>query len=252
MFELPLDGNRQNLKWVLVRGNGKYSVGTFNGAQFTEETPQFDSDSGPNFYATQSWGNMGDGRRIQAAWMRDGAYPDMPFNQQVSFPCEVTLRTTPDGPRLYREPIREIASLHKQESRWANRVFKAGEESDLNLTGDLFHIKMQVSIPEGATLTVNVRGVPVLLTHNTLANGSQPHPVRGALNTVELLVDRTSIEAFANQGEVSISRCFLPGTGGLSLRAAGGSVLVESFSAFQLESAWKGNAAFKTAAKSTR
>ena len=30
-FELPVDGDRSNLKWVLVRGDGKYSVGTFNG-----------------------------------------------------------------------------------------------------------------------------------------------------------------------------------------------------------------------------
>jgi len=252
MFQLPLDGDHQKMKWVLVRGDAKYSVGSFNGTQFAEETPQFDSDSGPNFYATQSWGNTSDGRRIQAAWMRDGAYPDMPFNQQVSFPCELTLRTTPDGPRLYREPIREIASLHERESRWANRALQAGEELDLKQPGDLFHIKMQVSIPEGATLAVKVRGVPVLLTHSTLANGSQPHSVRGQLKTVEFLVDRTSIEAFANQGEVSVSRCFLPGTGGLSLRATGGLVTIESLSLFQLESAWKGNAAFETAAKATR
>lgn len=252
MFELPLDGDRQQMKWVLVRGNGKYSVGTFDGARFTEETPQLDSDAGPNFYATQSWGNTSDGRRIQAAWMRDGAYPDMPFNQQVSFPCEMTLRSTPDGPRLYREPICEIASLHKREIKWAHRALNAGEEFDLKQAGDLFHIKMQVSIPEGATLAVNVRGVPVLLAHDALANGGGPHPVRGPLNTVELLIDRTSVEAFANGGEVSVSRCFLPGNGGLSLKATGGPVTIESLSLFQLESAWEGNAAFEAAAKAAK
>lgn len=252
MFELPLDGDRQKMKWVLVRGNGKYSVGSFDGTQFSEETPQFDSDAGPQFYATQSWGNTQDGRRIQAAWMREGSYPDMPFNQQVSFPCELSLRTTPDGPRLYRQPIREIASLHKQEIRWANRALRAGEELDLKQPGDLFHLKMQVSIPEGATLEVNVRGVPILLTHDTLANGSGPHAVSGQLQTVELLIDRTSIEAFANGGEVSISRCFLPGSGGISLVATGGLVTIQSLSVFQLESAWKGNAAFEAAGKATR
>lgn len=111
---------------------------------------------------------------------------------------------------------------------------------------------MQVSIPEGATLAVNVRGVPVLLTHDALANGSQPHSVRDPLRTVELLIDRTSIEAFANQGEVSISRCFLPTNGGVSLKATGGLVTVESLSLFQLKSAWNGNAAFETAASQRR
>ena len=248
MFELPLDGDRATMKWVLVRGNGKYSVGSFDGTRFSEETPQFDSDAGPQFYATQSWGNMSDGRRVQVAWMREGVYPDMPFNQQISFPCQLTLRTTPDGPRLYRQPISEIVSLHKGETRWANRLLQAGEELDLKQPGDLFHLKMQVSVPEGATLAVNVRGVPVLLTHDTLANGSPPHSVRGQLKTIELLIDRTSIEAFANRGEVSISRCFLPAERGLSLSATGGLVSIQSLSVFELESAWKENRAFGTVA----
>ena len=80
---------------MLVRGNGKYSVGEFDGRKFTEETPQLPCDHGPNFYATQTWGEIAgqEGRRVQIAWMRDGKYPDMPFNQQMSFPCDLTLRT---------------------------------------------------------------------------------------------------------------------------------------------------------------
>lgn len=239
-FQLPLDGDKSKLKWVLVRGNGKYSVGSFDGTQFTEETPQFDSDAGPNFYATQSWGNTetGDGRRIQAAWMRGGVYPDMPFNQQVTFPCELTLHSTPNGPRLHREPIREIASLHEREDTWANRALATGETWDLKEPGDLFHIKMTVSIPEGATLTFSIRGVPVVLTHQTVTSGTDPHSVLGTLKTIEILVDRTSIETFANNGEVSESRCFLPNDSGLSLKAVGGPVIVSALSVFHLKSAW--------------
>jgi fructan beta-fructosidase len=54
---------------VLVRGNGKYSVGEFDGREFRAETPQRPCDLGPNFYATQSWGDIAgqDGRRVQIA-----------------------------------------------------------------------------------------------------------------------------------------------------------------------------------------
>ena len=240
-FELPLDGDRQHMKWVLIRGNGKYSVGSFDGSEFKEETPQFDSDAGPNFYATQTWGNTdtGDGRRIQAAWMRGGVYPDMPFNQQVTFPCELTLHSTPDGPRLFREPIHEIATLHQHENTWAERSLKDGDELSLEKSGDLFHIKMNVSIPEGATLTLTIRGIPLVLTHQSVASGTDPQPLRGELKALEVLVDRTSIETFANHGEVSISRCFLPNESGLSLKATGGPVMVHSLSVFQLNSAWE-------------
>ena len=137
-FQLPIDGDRTKLKWVLIRGNGKYSVGTFDGFQFTEETPQFDSDAGPNFYATQSWENTPDGRRVQAAWMNGGVYPDMPFNQQVTFPRELTLRTTAEGPRLFRQPIREIEILQDREENWTNRTLTAGQSVPLAPAGDLF------------------------------------------------------------------------------------------------------------------
>ncbi|MGI4791004.1 MAG: GH32 C-terminal domain-containing protein [Janthinobacterium lividum] len=240
-FQLSLDGDKLKMKWVLIRGNGKYSVGSFDGTQFTEETPQFDSDAGPNFYATQSWGNTetGDGRRIQAAWMRGGVYPDMPFNQQVTFPCELTLHSTPNGPRLHREPIREIALLHQHEDKWADISLKAEETRDIEEPGDLYQIKMHVSISEGATLTLIIRGIPVVLTHQTIACGTEPQPVLGEIKSVEILVDRTSIEAFANQGEVSISKCFLPSETGLSLKATNGTIMIPTLSVFQLKSAWK-------------
>jgi levanase/fructan beta-fructosidase len=218
-------------------------VGSFDGAEFREETPQIDSDGGPNFYATQTWGNTdtGDGRRIQAAWMRGGAYPDMPFNQQVTFPRELTLRSTPDGPRIFREPIREIATLHAHEATWTNRALAPGETWDLNEPGDLFHVKMDVSVPEGATLTFDVRGVPVTLTHRAVACRTDPQTVRGALQTVEILIDRTSVETYANQGEVSTSTCFLPDGDGLSLKADGGPVTIKSLTVYRLKSAWSGD-----------
>jgi fructan beta-fructosidase len=246
-FELPIDGDKTKTKWVLVRADGKYSLGTFDGEQFTEETTQLVSDVGPTFYATQSWGNTetGDGRRIQAAWMRGGTYPDMPFNQQVSFPCQLTLRTTPDGVRLFREPITEIAKLHRNEKRLENRLLLAGEAVSLKQPGDAFHIKMNVRIPVGSTLTLDVRGVPVTLTHDSIANGTDPVKVRDRLKTVEIIIDRTSIEVFGNNGEVSTSRCYLAGTANLSLQATGGDATVQSLSSWQLESAWKGNEAYE-------
>jgi hypothetical protein len=56
---------------------------------------------------------------------------------------------------------------------------------------------------------------------------------------VEILVDRTSIEAFVNRGEVSTSRCFLPGESGLSVNADGGQVAIHSLTVCPLKSAWK-------------
>jgi len=240
-FQLPVDGDRSHMKWVLIQGNGNYSIGTFDGFEFKEETGRHPCDVGPNFYATQSWHNndTGDGRRIQAAWMREPAFPDMPFNQQISFPCELTLHSTSDGLRVFREPIREIALLHRGQDAWTNRTLNANEVLPLEPAGQLFHLQAEVSIPAGARLTFNIRGNPVILSSTTIESGSGPTSVMDQIKTVEILVDRASIEVFVNRGEISSTRFVLPKESGLSVKAEGGSVTLHSLTVHPLNSAWK-------------
>ena len=240
-FELPVDGNRNHMKWVLIQGNGNYSIGSFDGTEFKEETARHPCDVGPNFYATQTWDNTetGDGRRIQAAWMRGSAFP----GHAVQSAGELSLRTDaatarPRGLRIFREPIREIALLHQGQDTWTNRTLKANEVLPLEPSGRLFHIQAEVSIPEGAKLTFNLRGVPVVLTSKTIESGASPAPVADQIKTVEILVDRASIEAFVNRGEISSTRFVLPKENGLSVKAEGGSVTIQSLTVYPLKSAW--------------
>lgn len=239
-FELPLDGDMNNKKWVLIQGDGKYSFGSFDGTKYTAESDRLICDAGPNFYATQTWHNVdtGDGRRIQVAWMRFSPFPDMPFNQQVSFPCELTLRTTREGPRIFREPIREIEKLHQQGDMWKNRMLRGGQTLPLTPSGQLFHIKATVKIPHGSKLIWNIRGERVVMTSRTVESGMAPVSTMEDITSVEILVDRTSIETFLNRGELSLTRFVLPKENGISIRAEGGTVTVESLTIYPLNSAW--------------
>ncbi|MGC3956500.1 MAG: glycoside hydrolase family 32 protein [Verrucomicrobiota bacterium] len=239
-FELPVDGDQNNRKWVLIQGNGNYSIGTFNGVEFKEETERHPCDVGPNFYATQSWHNTdtGDGRRTQTAWMRGSNFPDMPFSQQISFPCELSLHTTANGLRIFRKPVREIASLHNGQDTWTNRTLRSGQTLLLQPAGRLFHIQAEVDIPDGAKLIFNIRGIPVTLTAKTLESGHAPAAVAKRITSVEILVDQASIEAFVNQGEISSTRFVLPHENGLAVKAEGGLVEVKSLTVNPLNSAW--------------
>ncbi|MGC3957135.1 MAG: glycoside hydrolase family 32 protein [Verrucomicrobiota bacterium] len=237
-FQLPIDGDTNRMKWVLVRGDGKYSLGEFNGVGFKEETAQFESDSGPNFYATQSWEGAPGGRRVQAAWMLHGVYPEMPFNQQVTFPRELTLRTTPAGPRLFRQPIRELAMLHNGEDLWTNRTLRADQTLPLAPSGDLFRLQAEVNLDEGATLTLSIRGSKITFTRTSMSCTDKPVTL-STLTNFEVLIDRTSIETFANGGVASMSKCFLPTENALSLHATGGNATITQLKLIRLKSAWR-------------
>ena len=241
MFQLPLNGDLGHLKWVLVRGNGNYSVGEFDGLRFTQETRQAPCDYGPNFYATQSWGDITGqtGRRVQIAWMRGGEYPGMPFNQQMSFPCNLTLHTLGDSLRLFRTPAPEIKRLHGKQHTWKNLALAPGVAQPLDVPGDLFHILADVDMPTGSTLAFHIRGASVIVTDHSVACNSRPAPVTTGVKTIEILVDRASIETFANDGETSLSGCFIPSDDHLSLECSHGPVTIRSLRVFELASAWK-------------
>jgi len=241
LFELPVDGKVDQKKWVLIQGNGKYSIGTFDGTEFKEETDRLSCDIGPNFYATQSWANTetSDGRRIQAAWMRGGSYPNMPFNQQVSFPCELTLHATSAGLRLFREPIKEISLLRDTPETWTERSLDAGATISLEPSGECCEIQAEVTIPDKARLTFNLCGALLVLTADTIRSATVHATIADPIKMVDILVDRTSIEAFLNHGQLSGSRCYLPSESGLSLRADGAAVAIHSLTVYPLKSAWE-------------
>lgn len=240
LFQLPVNGDLKQRKWVLVRGNGKYSIGEFDGSKFAPETGQLPCDLGPNFYATQSWGNIAgqEGRRVQIAWMHGGKYPDMPFNQQMTFPCDLTLRTVGGALRVFRKPVPEIARLHRRQHEWKDLALAAGASQALDVAGDLFHILAEVEVPKDSVLTFGIRGTPVTVREQSVACRSKPAPVTSPVRTVEILVDRTSIETFANDGETSLSACFLPGHDRLTLECADGPVKIRTLKVFELESIW--------------
>ncbi|MES2924792.1 MAG: glycoside hydrolase family 32 protein [Verrucomicrobiota bacterium] len=240
-FELPVVGKPGVKKWALIHADGRYSLGTFNGKKFKEETPRYLGDiGGHNFYATQTFDNTdkADGRRIQLAWMRGSDFKDMPFSQQVSFPCELTLHETKDGLRLFRQLIRELELLHKTGKKLTDRTLKSGEVVPLAASGDLFRVRAEVNIPEGAKLTFNLRGFPLILGSKTIEAGTGPHSVQEQIKTVEILIDRASVESFVNHGEISSTRNFQPHEEGLSVKAEGGEVIIRSMTVHELESMW--------------
>ena len=243
LFELPIDGDPAHTKWIIYDARFQYWIGRFDGRTFEPETGPLRGDYGANFYAAQSWHNTGN-RRIQIAWMRKGEYPGMPFNQQMSFPCELSLRTTSGGLRLFRYPVEEIESLHTKAFTLESHSLKPGDNPVSGISGDLFDIEMEVEPGDAVEFGIRLHEKTVSYAAGevcSLGRKAGASPVDGAIK-LRMLVDRTSIETFANDGEVSLTSCFLPQKPdtGLELYARGGTAIIRYLRVTELASAWHG------------
>ncbi|MES2467586.1 MAG: glycoside hydrolase family 32 protein [Verrucomicrobiota bacterium] len=240
-FEIPVEGSPATKKWLLVFADGRYSIGSFNGTKFTEESPRHTSDiGGAAFYATQSFDNVdtGDGRRIQLAWMRDSNFPGQPFSQQVTFPCELKLKNTPAGLRLYRLPVREIATLAGEVKTWNRETYAPGEQVTVSESGEAFRIEAEVAIPEGSTLVMNIRGTELRLGRNSLRIGDRSGSIPEDVRKVEILVDRASVETFVNDGLLSCTTILNPTAPGIFLRVEGGEATIHALRRTAVKGMW--------------
>ncbi len=223
MFELPVDGNKQKSRWVFWGGNGKYLIGKFDGKEFKIESGPFTAKYGGNDYAAQSYSDIpaNDGRRIQFSWMQGGEYPKMPFNQQFTSPRNLTLRTTPEGIRLCMEPVKEIEKLRLPNPVTFSTTLKGTDKpiKASNVKGELLDIEIQFDLKSyNAADTNNVLNAEIFgqkISYNTgtltinLAGIKAPlAPVNNQIK-LRLLIDRTSIELFANNGIIQIAKCFV-------------------------------------------
>lgn len=257
LFELPVDppspgsvgaarGDAGNTRWVFWGGNNNYLIGRFDGTTFIKEAGPFCFEHGNNYYAAQSYSDIPaeDGRRIQIAWMRGERCPGMPFNQQMSFPSTLTLRTLPEGIRLCREPVREIEKLHSRRHRFENLPVKAGIDPLKDIAGDLFDIRLEFEPGEAEDVTLNIRGTPVVYDVKKkqvvfLGKTAPSEPIQGTVK-LQVLVDRSSIEVFGADGRFSMSSGFLPPSDNrkLALSARGGTAQVKLLEVWELKSAW--------------
>jgi levanase/fructan beta-fructosidase len=255
LFELPLDGDKGKSKWVLLGGSGEYRVGSFDGKQFSPETPMKTLDYGKNFYATQTWSNHPEGKVVQLAWMRGGEYPDMPFNGQMTFPCELSLRTTQSGPTLCRKPIEAIATLHgKNDLIKKEKNIIPGLQGNLvgGISGKILHIKAKFNPKTSDGFGFIVRngkkevGTEIRYDTNkkllSCMGGQAVAEPKDGLLQFEILLDRSSIEIFVNDGEVVLSSCFTPAEedDDLTLWTQGGELFVNEIQVYELKSAWNG------------
>jgi sucrose-6-phosphate hydrolase SacC (GH32 family) len=243
LFQLAVDGNENNKKWIIHGGSGAYYVGDFDGKKFKPETEITQYNYGNCFYASQTFSNIPEGRRIQLAW---GTIPmeDMPFNQQLLFPVELTLRTTDEGLRMFAYPVKEIESIYAKEYTRSDIDLTPGQSILSEVKGELFDIdaEFEVSNAEAFGFWINGYSIEYHSDKNELfcdGEKSKLEPI-GRKVRLRILVDRVSIEIFANDGLVYMPIRALPKKGQTRIEvfSKGGNSKLRNLKIYELNSIW--------------
>jgi fructan beta-fructosidase len=241
LFELPIEGEPGGKLWVLSAADGQYMLGGFDGHRFNPESGKHRTWHG-NFYAAQSFSDEPDGERIQIGWAQGIAFPGMPFNQQMTVPCELTLRPTDEGVRMFAWPVEQLDSLRVRGQRWTD--VKPTDDPVVGPTSDLLSVRIDARMGALGSISLSIPGASVAYDASkrllSCGNLDVPMGTEDGRLRLRILVDRGSVEVFGNDGRVAISkgRDKVRTARPLVLSVKGQEALVRSMEIDELGSAW--------------
>lgn len=210
LFELPVDGDQNNRKWVMWGASGTYMVGAFDGKKFTPETTKLCNLNG-SAYAAQVFNNISheDGRVIKMAWGRI-SFDDMPFNGCMLLPQEQILKTVNGGLRLVSKPVSEVGQLFDEAysgngltAREANEVMKRFDGNDVLR----IHAKLHLTYATDAGFSYRgQRLVNYDMNGNRLNGEFYATEAPGSMELdADIYVDRGMVEVYIDGGLYSYS-----------------------------------------------
>lgn len=243
-FELPVDGIATNKKWVLTAASSDYMIGSFDGKTFKPETPKLKGHQGSGFYAAQTFSHDPKGRIVQIGWLQHETR-GMPFNQAMSLPNQLTLLTTPDGPRLAWTPVDELNSLRAKSIECKALTLAPDAPNPLaKASAGLLELRATFTPPAKGEVKFTLRGIPItyITERQTLAVGGHnvAAPLRDGKIDLTVFTDRNTYEVFTAGGLVYMPLQITPNPTELGAEVAvtGGDVTFQQLEVHELKSIW--------------
>ncbi|MBN1488540.1 MAG: glycoside hydrolase family 32 protein [Phycisphaerae bacterium] len=247
-FELPIDGDAKNTRWVFWCANNRYVLGTFDGQTFTQTDGPYTLCDEKYCYAAQTYSDIpaDDGRRIQEAWMRGAKVPEMPWNQQMAFPTVLTLRTITGSVRLCKEPIREIETLRTRGFHRKGVTLSPGGEVFDDFEAELIELVAEIEPGTAKRFGFELRGQRIVYDREAGAlehvacSSTKCELLNGRL-LLHILVDRTSVETFIDHGRASTVDFVVidPANRTLKTIVEDGTITLRTLDVYPLKSGWQ-------------
>ena len=274
LFQLAVDDDPNDLRWVLWSADTRYLLGSFDGTRFVpEDTGELRQQTAGTAYAAQTWSDVptSDGRVLQIAWLRTTP-PGMSFTHCMTLPYELTLRRMPEGIRLCSAPARELQALRRDHRSWRDLTLDPAALPvpaapfhgvpamygrwglyPLALVRDTAEVQAVLELGGAAAVAVALRGIWIVYhaaTRELTCHAGRPRVGGGQTVALELdhgllqvhvLLDRASIEVFAGRGTVVIPLGVVPVDDAheLLVAAQGGRARLCSLDLWRLESIWR-------------
>ena len=246
LFELRNGENEKMRKWVLIcninpggpfGGSAtQYFVGQFDGRKFTcESMPKVTKwlDYGKDHYATVSFYNAPENRRVVLAWMSNWQYanqvPTKQFRSANSIPRDLGLFRDGEETYVSVKPSKEMLALR------GNKVKKPTETCEI-----VVDMKNQAEI-----VLTNSKGEQVVMkydaakqtfamdrTKSGIVNFSEAFPcttvapTHGVIKQLRIFIDRCSIEVFDADGKMAMTNLVFPSEAYNEMKVKGGKATV--------------------------
>ena len=284
LFELPVEGTNDK-KWVLLcnlnpggpfGGSAtQYFVGSFNGKEFVNESPSKTKwmDWGKDHYATVTWSDAPNNRRIAIAWMSNWQYandvPTSQYRSPNSVPRDLSLFTVDGETYLQSAPSPELLALRDASKKRSFKVngtrtikemipgndgayeieltienqradvigFRLyndkGEEVDMQY--DMKEKKFSMDRRKSGEVSFN-ENFP-MLTWTAIEQGRNEEQGGKEALKLRLFVDKSSVEAFGDGGRFVMTNQVFPSEpyNHIDFYSKGGAYKVDSFVVYKLK-----------------
>lgn len=246
-YELPVEGDSTQKKWILTAANSMYAIGSFDGKVFTPEAERLQGQYGRDFYASQTFNNEPLGRRIEIGWWRTKTNIEgMTFNMSQSIPLEIKLVKTANGLRIARFPVKELESLRTKKHELGKVQLSGKTAYDLSRL-NLQEFEMRLSVTPGKAKAIDISIHEKTILYNiekqqlTCDGVTAAAPLtKGKLDLI-IYADRIGFEILTADGSL-----FMPvnvnldmSNKNVSIRAEGGKATLQQLTVFELGSIWK-------------
>lgn len=253
VFELPVDRKPDEKLWVMATEEGTYALGTFDGETFVLKTSIRKFNHSRKIGSTVFYQDIESNNWYNMTLLTSDQMADLPSNGQLSFPNEVVLKEFETGVELLQQPSEKLKSIFNKEIIFEDERIYPGLSNNIlkKIKGSEIHIKTTIDTKSSDQFGIIVRSdrdhQGTEINYNVKKNilsflGTRiEYLPEGSKIKLEILIDRSSIELYIEDGRYVITYPFepIPENIRYELYTTGGEINVDYMEVHTIQSIWR-------------